>query len=403
MIRFAHLADCHIGSWRNDKMRRLVDEAFVSACDRIISEGLDFVVIAGDLFNTALPGIEHIRLVTSQLRRLKDNGIRTYVIAGSHDYSPTGKTMLRVLEDAGLLAIVFRPLWDGGVLRLDPVIDKSGVLLCGISGRAGQLDKKYYEALDTSNLPSVEHSIFLFHTTISELKPGRLSQLKSSSAFLLPEGFSYYAGGHVHIVGRTCVSKRENIVYPGPLFPASFSELEELSSGGFFIVSLGETTSIERVDVLVRPVISVSLDVSSHSSDEIIPLLKKDIQDEGINNCIILIRLSGTLSQGTLSDIDFRSFFSQLESRGAYCCLKNTVSVTTPFFEDLSTDNIERSEDELITEFLNNNNLSCDAPLCTALLSLLSSDCPDGESKQSFEQRIISSAKKLLFADDNGV
>ena len=73
------------------------------------------------------------------------------------------------------------------------------------------------------------------------------------------------------------------------------------------------------------------------------------------------------------------------------------------FFEDLSTDNIERSEDELITEFLNNNNLSCDAPLCTALLSLLSSDCPDGESKQSFEQRIISSAKKLLFADDNGV
>ena len=41
----------------------------------------------------------------------------------------------------------------------------------------------------------------------------------------------------------------KNIVYPGPIFPASFSELEELKEGGFYIYNDGK---IERKSIMVK-------------------------------------------------------------------------------------------------------------------------------------------------------
>ena len=60
-MNFAHLADIHIGAWRDPVMKNLNLDAFVRAINIIIEKKLDFVLIAGDLFHTSLPAIDYLK------------------------------------------------------------------------------------------------------------------------------------------------------------------------------------------------------------------------------------------------------------------------------------------------------------------------------------------------------
>src|SRR3989344_5361401 len=107
-MKFAHMADCHIGSWRDPKLKDTSTLAFSKAVDKCIRENVDFILIAGDLFNTSFPRLDNLKSAVSSLNKLKEKGIPVYIIPGSHDYSPSGKTMLDVLEEAGMFVNVVR-------------------------------------------------------------------------------------------------------------------------------------------------------------------------------------------------------------------------------------------------------------------------------------------------------
>jgi len=97
-MKYAHLADLHLGSWRDDKMRDLSTKAFLKAIDLCFEQQVDFILFAGDLFNTSLPSLDTLKIVTQKLKEIRDKNIPLYVIPGSHDFSPSGKTMIDVLE-----------------------------------------------------------------------------------------------------------------------------------------------------------------------------------------------------------------------------------------------------------------------------------------------------------------
>jgi DNA repair exonuclease SbcCD nuclease subunit len=50
-MKFAHLSDVHLGSWKQPEMQELNFDSFRKALDIIIKERLDFVLISGDLFD----------------------------------------------------------------------------------------------------------------------------------------------------------------------------------------------------------------------------------------------------------------------------------------------------------------------------------------------------------------
>ena len=152
-MKFAHMADCHLGGWREPKMRELNTKAFRKAIRICIDEKVGFLVISGDLFNTSLPPIEILKEVVVNLKELKDKGIMAYTIAGSHDFSPSGKTMLDVLENAGLLVNVAKGEVKAGKLKLEFTTDqKTKVKLTGLPGRRGLLETSYYESLERAHL-----------------------------------------------------------------------------------------------------------------------------------------------------------------------------------------------------------------------------------------------------------
>lgn len=92
MLRFLHLADLHLG-WEPaylDTKRALArrerrDGLLTRAVDFALSERVDLVVIAGDLFETHRPDSKLIQHVLAQLRRLSAAGIELVTTPGNHD------------------------------------------------------------------------------------------------------------------------------------------------------------------------------------------------------------------------------------------------------------------------------------------------------------------------------
>ena len=58
MVKFAHMADVHLGSWKQQPMQDLNLQSFQQAIDTCIKEKVEFVLIAGDLFDSAYPPID---------------------------------------------------------------------------------------------------------------------------------------------------------------------------------------------------------------------------------------------------------------------------------------------------------------------------------------------------------
>ena len=101
MVKFAHISDVHLGGWKQQPLQELNSKSFQMAIDICIDKRLDFVLIAGDLFDSAYPPIDVLKETFAEFKKLKEARIPCFIIAGSHDYSVSGKTFLDVLEKAG--------------------------------------------------------------------------------------------------------------------------------------------------------------------------------------------------------------------------------------------------------------------------------------------------------------
>ncbi len=70
-MKFAHLADCHIGAWRDQRIRDINIKSFENAIDQIIEEKLDFIIISGDLFHVNIPDLESVHRVVEKIQEAK--------------------------------------------------------------------------------------------------------------------------------------------------------------------------------------------------------------------------------------------------------------------------------------------------------------------------------------------
>jgi DNA repair protein SbcD/Mre11 len=394
-MKFAHLADIHLGSWREPKMREVSVQSFILAMDTAFREKVDFILVSGDLFHTAVPSIDNLRLAVKKFKEAKVRDIPIYIIAGSHDYSPAGKTMIDVLEEAGLVANVMQGRVDAaGMLILDFTVDKkTGAKITGLIGRKGMLDRHYYEQLDTACLEKEQgFKIFLFHTALEELRPAELREMDASPVSLLPKGFDYYAGGHVHIVRKADLPGYKNIVYPGPAFPANFSELEKLGSGSMVIYD-----SIPRiVHLQARKTLAVAVDAGQKTKEEMMQDLAA--KTAGHDDAIVLVRLAGTIKNALPSDITVRDITALFPK--AYAVLVNKAKLVSESFTDIAIEtNAEEAEQAIIKEHLSHSTIDFggqEEQVITQLIKVLSTEKGEGEKVGDYNAKIKRMAEDVL-------
>jgi len=395
-MRFTHFADCHIGAWRDQKLSDVGLKAFEMAISKSIEKKVDFVLIPGDIFNTALPPIDKLKSVVMSLKRLKNNNIPLYVVPGSHDYSPSGKTMLDVLEKADLLINVCKGSVEGNILKLNFTVDpKTNAKITGMIGKKGMLDRKYYENLDRESLEKEEgFKIFLFHTALSELKPKNLEKMESSPVSLLPKGFDYYAGGHVHIIENKNINGY-NIAYPGALFPNNFREIEIFKNGGYYFYDDGNITWNA---VVVKEVECMEFECTGKNPADILKEIMDKIKELDVSDKIVTIRVKGKLSSGKPTDIRFDEVFGILYHKGAYFVMKSTSMVETREFEKIQTraSSIEEAEEKVIKENLGQSKIKNEEELLRNLINIFSIEKEEGETKYNFEKRLIEESEKII-------
>src|SRR5579863_6885079 len=94
-MKFIHCADVHLDTplqglaeypgAPTKEIRNATRRAFEKVLDAAISESVDFLIIAGDLYDTGLKSFESALFFNKQMARLADAGIDVYLIYGNHD------------------------------------------------------------------------------------------------------------------------------------------------------------------------------------------------------------------------------------------------------------------------------------------------------------------------------
>lgn len=341
-IKFAHLADCHLGAWRNETLNQLGFDAFKQTIDKIIEEDVNFVIISGDLYDVSNPRISVIDLSIRELKRLKDKDIPVYGIMGSHDFSPSNRTMIRPLITAELYTDVSQgKITENDKLELlftqDP---KTKIKITGLRARKRSLEIEDYKILKRENLQEEKGAkIFVLHTLLSELKPKEYKDMESAPKSLLPPDFDYYAGGHLHktvpeILRESeqplTITEKNNIIYPGSLYPTDFRELENYQYGGFCIVSgnLDNDLKISNlkakfIPIKVKDVCPISIDCNNKTVKEALDRIKNSISNIDVKDKIVTMRIKGTLTSGKAYEIKPNEIKQFILEKGAIEVLLN--------------------------------------------------------------------------------
>jgi DNA repair protein SbcD/Mre11 len=393
-MKYAHFADCHIGGWKEEKLRDLNLESFRNAISICIGKNVDFVLISGDLFNTALPQIDFIKEATKELRRLRDKQIPVYMVPGSHDYSPSGKTMLKVLEKAKLIINVVN--FNEG--KLSFVVDpKTNAKITGLWGKKGGLEKSDYEELNKEELEREEgYKIFMFHTAIDEFKPPGLEEMPGESVASLPNNFNYYAGGHVHYIFKKEYGNGY-LTFPGALFPNNFKELEEWKCGGLYLV---EDNNLEYIPIQLKDVVSLVFDVNDKSPEEAKQFIINELRNKDVKDKIVTLRVRGDLN-GRVSELKFKDILEYLGE--AFHVLKNTAKLKskTRVKSSLKDGSVEEIEKELVKEVecevkIKDFSKDDEIKFTEDLMLILDKEREEGEKVGDFEKRVVSEVEKVM-------
>ena len=242
-MKFLHMADLHLGApargfvglapeWAA-RLQRAIPEAYDRAIDAAIAHAVDFVVIAGDVFDTSKPSYGDYLRFFEGLEKLDAAGIPSYLVAGNHDpYTAWARDVERLPESAHLLGV------DGPEFAL---FSRESAPECLIAGRSyhnqawpadqsiadGITRAAAAEALGTD----APFAIGIIHTGLDI----DIAKAPADQAELMAAGIDYWACGHFHqpIVRPTPGNPR--VVFPGCL---QARDIKETGERGCYLVEL---------------------------------------------------------------------------------------------------------------------------------------------------------------------
>jgi len=212
-MRFIHTADLHIDSplrglsrYDNAPLERLRG-ATRRALERLVAlaldERVDFVLIAGDLYDRDWQDFHTGLFVNAQLLRLRAQGIQVFIVQGNHDAQ--GHMTRQIPWPDNVKVFSSRTAETAHLQAL-------GVAVHGHSFPNRDVPENLVPGYPAA-LPGC-FNIGLLHTSLTgsdghdTYAPATLSDLKA-------KGYDYWALGHVH--ARQVVCEAPRVVFPGNL------------------------------------------------------------------------------------------------------------------------------------------------------------------------------------------
>lgn len=209
---FLHVADCHLGKWQYNLRERFNDfgRAFHHIIDRAIAADVDFVILAGDLFEKRAIDALTLNQAMRALSRLHQKGIPCLAIEGNHErpYFSERVGWMEFLAVQDLL-ILLTPTFVEGKAQLQPYSNRSGsyydpvpgVRVYGLryvgAGTATAIES-CAEAMSELDNNGIEYTIFMAHAGVEGVLADQTGGLSHRQWSVLRPHVDYLALGHVH-------------------------------------------------------------------------------------------------------------------------------------------------------------------------------------------------------------
>ncbi|MEU8759357.1 exonuclease SbcCD subunit D [Streptomyces sp. NPDC048659] len=267
-MRLLHTSDWHLGRAFHrvallDAQAAFLDHLVATALDREV----DAVLVAGDVYDRAVPPLSAVELFDTALHRLADAGVPTVMISGNHDSArrlgvaaglieragihlrtdPAGAGTPVVLADThGDVALYGLPYLEPALVRAEFGTEKAGheAVLAAAMDRV---------RADLAARPEGTRSVVLAHAFVAGGEPSdserdiTVGGVDSVPAGVF-DGVDYVALGHLH--GSQTLSPR--IRYSGSPLAYSFSEADHRKT--MWLIDLGADGSVETAERVDCPV-----------------------------------------------------------------------------------------------------------------------------------------------------
>ena len=212
-MKFIHSADIHLDSPLSglaryegapvEQMQQATRRAFTNMIDLACNEVVDFVLLAGDLYDVDWKDYNTGLFFHQQMSRLREANIPVFIILGNHD---AGNTITRQLH------------LPDNVIEFSQrhpetkILEHLGVAIHGQSFASKAVTDDLSAAYP--NAIADYFNIGLLHTSLTGCK-GHANYAPSTMPGLLSHGYDYWALGHVH--KREILHEKPWVVFSGNL------------------------------------------------------------------------------------------------------------------------------------------------------------------------------------------
>ncbi|MDA3626297.1 exonuclease SbcCD subunit D [Saccharopolyspora sp. WRP15-2] len=277
-MRVLHTSDWHVGRTFHGRDLLGDQEAVLGGlADLVVEEQVDVVVVAGDLYDRAVPSGEAVQTCVRVLARIREAGAQLVVTSGNHDsaarvgafaeFAAAGGLHLRT-QVAGLhvpveFADEHGPVAVYGIPYLEPDPARRALQICSdVPGASAEIESRGHTAVlteamnriraDLAGRPAGTRSVVLAHAFVTggdsseserTIAVGGVEQVPGS----VFDGVDYVALGHLHGPQRI----DEHLRYSGSPLAYSFSEAKQRKSVWLVDLDADGLAGVERRELPV--------------------------------------------------------------------------------------------------------------------------------------------------------
>ena len=300
-MKIAIMSDFHFG---------YNDDALVQAAEalRRARESADFVIAAGDLFDSRVPRPE---IIHDAITILKDHERKTG--SGGVEISELGGGGKKTLANSPLIAIYgTHERRTKGLVNAVQVLDSAGLVvnvhaktalvekngeIVAVQGMGGVPEEHAAEnlrLLDPRPVPGA-FNIFVFHQSMKEIA----SVGEGMAATDLPGGFDLYVDGHIHWAQELKLEGKR-VLLPGSTVVTQMKRTET-EPKGFYLFDTA-TGAASFVKISSRPFFFSEIVLENASPSKVVEEARKKLSELAIQaggrTPLVKLKLLGTLEKG---------------------------------------------------------------------------------------------------------
>lgn len=262
-MKFIHLSDLHLGKRVHD-VSMIEDQRDILAkiLAVIDDEAPDCVILAGDIYDKAVPTAEATALFDDFLVRLAQRKLQVFAISGNHDSAERIAFGSRLMDASG---IHMSPVYDGSVRPITLTDEHGPVHIYMLPFVKPMHVRRFFEeepintytdamrvAIEQMQPDFQERNVLITHqfvtgATRSESEEITVGGVDNVDATVF-QGFDYVALGHIHSP-QNCGSPK--IRYCGTPLKYSFSEAGDQKS--VTVAELGQKGTLQVRTVPLTP------------------------------------------------------------------------------------------------------------------------------------------------------